>query len=397
MALALTGLRVWKGASEELEPARATLRIEGERIAALGPAVRPGADDPTIALDGATALPGLIDAHVHMTLDPAIRAPADQLAVAAGTAVAAMAARARAMVEAGITTARDLGGGEFRELALRDRIASFEIPGPRLLCAGQPVTTPKGHCWFWGGEARGEDDVRAVVRRQVEHGTDLIKVMATGGVLTEGTKPSDAQFEQHELDAIVAEARAHGRHTAAHCHGTTGIERAAIAGVRTIEHCSFASEQGFGGAPPPELVSLIARAGSFVSPTINTGYARFFGEHGAPGKFATRMGEAYTALRRAGVPFIASTDAGIPNVAHHRLPEALAVFARLAGLRPVEALRAATSESARALGLAGVTGELRAGLCADVIVVDGNPLEDLSALLRPILVVARGRVVRRRD
>jgi len=237
--------------------------------------------------------------------------------------------------------------------------------------------------------------VRAVVRRQVEHGTDLIKVMATGGVLTAGTKPSDAQFEQHELDAIVAEARAHGRHTAAHCHGTSGIERAALAGARTIEHCSFASEQGFGGAPAPELVTLLARAGSYISPTINTGFARFFAEDGSPGKFATRMGEAYTTLRRAGVPFIASTDAGIPNVAHHRLPEALALFARLAGMRPVEALRAATSECARALGLEGVTGELRAGFAADVLVVDGNPLEDLSALLRPILVIARGRVVRR--
>jgi len=395
VALALTGLSIWNGTSDALEPAPATLRIVGDRIGWLGPGVAPLADDETLALDGATALPGLIDAHVHMTLDPAIRTPAEQLEVAPEIVFAAMAARARAMVEAGITTARDLGGGAYRELELRDRIAAFSLPGPRLLCAGQPVTSPKGHCWFWGGEARGEDEVRGVVRRQVARGADLIKVMATGGVLTAGTKPSDAQFEQHELDAVVAEARAHGRHTAAHCHGTSGIERAALAGARTIEHCSFASDQGFGGAPAPELVSLIARAGSFISPTINTGFARFFAEDGAPGKFATRMGEAYMALRRAGVPFIASTDAGIPNVAHHRLPEALALFARLAGLRPVEALRAATAECARALGLEGVTGELRAGLVADVLVVDGNPLEDLSALLRPILVIARGRVVRR--
>ena len=393
MALVLTGLRFWNGASDGLEPARATLRIEGERIAALGGSIPPGANDELLALDGATALPGLIDAHVHMTLDPSIRTPAEQLEVAPDAALAAMAERARAMVEAGITTARDLGGGEYRELALRDRIARFDIPGPRLLCAGQPITSLQGHCWFWGGEARGADDVRAVVRRQVARGVDLIKVMATGGVLTAGTKPSDAQFEQHELDALVAEARTHGRHTAAHCHGTSGIERAAIAGVRTIEHCSFASEQGFGGAPAPELVSLIARAGSFISPTINTGFARFFAEDGTPGGFATRMGEAYAALRRSGVPFIASTDAGIPNVAHHRLPEALAVFARVAGLRPVDALRAATSVCARALGLEGVTGELRTGLCADLLVVDGNPLEDLGALLRPILVIARGRVV----
>ncbi|MEX2207461.1 MAG: amidohydrolase family protein [Myxococcota bacterium] len=395
MALALSGLRIWKTASDALEPGRATLRIAGERILAIGPGIDPDPDGEVIALDGATALPGLIDAHVHMTLDPEIRTPAEQLAVAPDALFAAMAARARAMLEAGITSARDLGGGAWRELELRDRIADFSTPGPRLLCAGQPVTSPKGHCWFWGGEARGEDEVRGVVRRQVARGADLIKVMATGGVLTAGTKPSDPQFEQHELDAIVAEARAHGRHTAAHCHGTSGIERAALAGARTIEHCSFATDDGFGSAPTPELVALLASAGSYVSPTVNTGFARFFAEDGSPGKFATRMGEAYTRLRRAGVPFIASTDAGIPNVAHHRLPEALAVFARLAGLRPVEALRAATSECARALGLEGVTGELRAGMCADVLVVDGNPLEDLSALLRPILVVARGRVVRR--
>ena len=395
MSLALSGLRIWDGTSDALGPERATLRTAGDRILAIGPGLDPGPDDETIALDGATALPGLIDAHVHLTLDPAIRTPAEQLAVSPEALFAGMAARARAMLEAGITTARDLGGGAFRELELRDRIAAGELAGPRLLCAGQPVTSPKGHCWFWGGEARGEAEVRDVVRRQVARGADWIKVMATGGVLTEGTKPSDPQFEQHELDALVAEARARGRHTAAHCHGTSGIERAALAGARTIEHCSFADEQGFGSLPSPELVAILARSGAYVSPTVNTGFARFFAEDGTPGKFATRMRAAYTSLRQAGVPFIASTDAGIPGVAHDRLPAALALFARIADMRPLDVLRAATSQCARALGLEGVTGELRAGFAADVLVVDGNPLEDLSALTRPLLVVARGRVARR--
>jgi len=218
--------------------------------------------------------------------------------------------------------------------------------------------------------------------------------MATGGVLTKGTTPARSQFEEAELAAAVAEARAHGRPVAAHCHGTEGIGRAARAGVRTIEHCSFASEEGFGSANDAEVMADVARSGAWVSPTVNTGYARFFAEDGSFGKFAQRMNRVYTELRRAGAPFVASTDAGIPGIAHHRLPEALPLFARLAELRPVEALRTATSEAARAFGLEAETGRLSPGLAADVLVVDGDPLADLAALRRPVLVVARGKVVR---
>src|SRR5258706_5683433 len=177
MALALAGLRIWDGTSDELRPGLETLHVDGERLAAAAVA-----DGEHIDLGGAVAIPGLCDAHVPIALDPERRDAAQD---ASSDPLDAMAARARAMLAAGITTARDLGGPEFGALELRDRIARGEIPGPRLLCAGQPLTSPKGHCWYWGGEARGADELRAVVRRQVEHGADWIKVMATGGIRSE--------------------------------------------------------------------------------------------------------------------------------------------------------------------------------------------------------------------
>lgn len=395
MPLALVGVALWDGAAERRDPRPHTLRIEGERLVAVGtdPALAEGAE--VHSLEGATALPGLIDAHVHLTLDPGVRSPEEQLRVPHDRVTAAMEARALAMLRAGITTARDLGGGSWLELALRDRIARGELPGPRLLCSGQPLTSPGGHCHYWGGEAEGSDAIAAVLRRQLEHGVDWIKVMATGGMLTKGTRIRDAQFDVPDLEAIVRGAAARGRRVAAHCHGTAGIRNAAQAGVATIEHCSFAGDQGFGTDPDPAVAELVAARGVHVSPTVNAGWERRLlrGEDGRPTAFAERMTRCFELLRKAGVPLIASTDAGIPGVRHHELPQALAALATYAALDPLEALRAATSASARALGLGDETGVLRAGLAADVLVVEGDPTADLGALASPRLVVARGRPI----
>ncbi len=389
--LAIVGVRVWDGEAEESSRGPLTIRVEDERIVAIGasPELVSGAE--TVSFEGATALPGLMDAHVHLTIDPKIQRVEDQDKVDDAERERAMEERARAMVRAGITTARDLGGGAWRELALRDRIAAGEILGPRILCAGQPVTCAKGHCWFWGGEAANEDEIRAVVARQVEHAVDWIKVMATGGVITKGTNPGDPQFETAELAAAVAEAGRHGRPVAAHCHGTEGIRRAAEAGVRTIEHCSFMGGAGFGSGVDREVVKRIAARGAWVSPTVNAGWKRFLAPESKLAAFGTRMSEVLQGLRSEGVRLIASTDAGIPGVEHHRLPEALAVFAALAKLSNADALRSATSEAARALGIDATTGALRPGLAADILVVDGDPLGDLAALQKPLLVLARGR------
>ncbi len=405
MAQALAGVFVWDGRSGSRSSEPWTIRVEDGRIAALGPdpALAAGAEAiypaPVAASPaGLTAVPGLIDAHVHLCLDPAIPTPAGQLAVAPEMRRRGAAMRARSMVEAGITTARDLGGGEWLELELRDRIRRGELAGPRLLCAGQPLTTPGGHCHFWGGQADAEAEIAAVIRRQVDHGADWIKIMATGGVFTRGTDIRKAQYSEAALRFVVEQARSHGRSVAAHCHGNEGIVRAARARVRTIEHCSFAGPEGFGSDFDPAVAGVAASDDTWVSPTVNAGWGRrSTDKEGRATAFALRMVRSLRGLRDAGVRFIASTDAGIPGVEHHRLPEGLAAFAKLAGLSPVEVLRTATSESARALELEAECGSLKPGLSADVLVVDGNPLEDLGALLRPRLVLARGRVVARAE
>lgn len=371
-------IRLWDGLGDDYSDAD-SIAVEGETITAVGHGLR-GED-----CGGLTVVPGLIDAHVHMVLDPALRSLDAQLAEPAEAAREKMRQRAAAMVRAGITTARDLGGGAWLELELRDRIEAGEIVGPRLLCAGQPITSVGGHCHFWGGEAATLADAQAIIERQRQHGVDLIKVMATGGMQTPGSQPKDAQFDQATMSAIVAAANAHGYPVAAHCHGTPGIRNAAHAGVCSIEHCSWIGGDGKRGAFDPQTALEIARRGIWISPTVNAGWGRFGPD------FAAAVTANFRAMKVHGCALIASTDAGIPNVYHEDLAKALPVFARLAELSAVETLRSATSDCARALGLGDTTGILREGASADLLFVRGDPLADLGALRDPALVVARGR------
>jgi imidazolonepropionase-like amidohydrolase len=393
MALALTDLRVWDGHADSLSEPGWTLRIEDGRIVDLGsdPHLSEGAR--VISLPGQVAVPGLIDAHIHISLNPQEGDPLKQEQVPQAARAKAMEERAAAMLRAGITTARDLGGAAGLELALRDRILAGDCLGPRLICAGQPVTTPGGHCHFWGGEASSVEAIHEVIDRQIERGSDWIKVMATGGVFTKGTKPWKPQFAPSELQAVVDRARGHGREVAAHCHGTLGIEHAVEAGVRTIEHCSFAGEKGFGTDFDARVVERIVAKGAWVSPTVNQGWGRRIEKDGKPTEFFARMSRTLSELSAAGTRFVASTDAGIPGVPHDRLARGLAAFERYSGLSPVEVLRTATSGAAEALGIAAETGSLHAGLSADVMVVPGDPLADLSLLERPSVVIARGEEV----
>ncbi len=300
-----------------------------------------------------------------------------------------MKERAGKMVRAGITTARDLGGGRWLELHIRDWINEGSVAGPRLVCAGQPVTSPGGHCHFWGGEAADAAEATDVISRQLAHDVDLIKVMATGGNLTPGSQPSDAQFDAKTLTDIVTEAARHGLQVAAHCHGTAGIRNAGTAGVATVEHCSWVSEAGWAKGFDAETAAVLARQGIRVSPTINLGWKKRIGS----GDYESLVRGNFDRMREAGIKLIASTDAGIPNVFHHDLPRALPVFAHFAGLSAVEALRASTSDCAKAIGLGGDVGRLEAGYSADMMLLENNPLEDLVALESPVEIWARGKRV----
>jgi imidazolonepropionase-like amidohydrolase len=383
-----TNVRIWDGVTDNYLPDADAVQVVDGKITAVGAVRTMGAPGTTRDAAGLTVIPGLIDGHVHLSIDPEIRNPNDQ---PSGEVVhIAMRARVEKMARAGLTTARDLGGGEWIELAVRDEIRRGETLGPRLVCSGQPITSPGGHCHFWGGEAEGKAQALEVLARQAEKGVDLIKVMATGGNLTPGSTPADAQFDQEVMDAIVKEATARGYHVAAHCHGTTGIRQAAFAGVRTIEHCSWVGKSsGWGAEYDPEVAEHIGANGIFVSPTVNTGWKRFVGS----AEREARYGENFDRMRALGIRLIASTDAGIPGVFHHDLPNALPLLSHFAHLSPVEALRAATSSNAEAIGVGDVTGRIAPGLSADLLFVEGDPLADLSALATPVEVMAQGRLV----
>lgn len=374
-------LNIWDGESTSVQ--------QGTLVVSDGMLVSESTDpnDQVRDMNGLFAIPGLIDAHVHMCLDPGLKDPLEQTTPGKEQVTEDIRKRALMMVRAGITTARDLGGGEYLELDVRDEIAAGKIPGPRLVCAGQPITSVGGHCHFWGGEATDEEAL-AVLERQREKGVDLIKMMVTGGNITPGSRPVDSQFGDQTVTNVVALAKQYGYHVAAHCHGTDGIRQAASAGVTTVEHCSWVGESGWGKSFDPAVVSLMANNGVWVSPTINAGWKRFTQKD-----FTEMVQENYRNMKEAGIRLIASTDAGIPNVFHHDLPRALPVFAHFAGLSAVEVLRAATSDCAEAIGLGEITGRIRPGYSADFVLYEENPLINLDVLEKPIMVVSRGREI----
>ena len=378
----------------------AVVLIENDRISAVGAglSVPPGAQ--VIDLGGATVLPGFIDCHTHVTGQPGDnfyedlfkRSPIDEAVTAH--------IYAKRTLEAGFTTIRDVGSEEFVDVALKKAINHGDIPGPRMLVAGLPLSATGGHGDLNGyspylsfktfsGVADGIDAIRKLVRTDVRQGADVIKVLATAGVLSEEDSEGAPQYSQEELDTVVQEANMWERRVAAHAHGAEGIKRAIRAGVNSVEHASFIDDEG---------IRLAKEKGTFLvmdiynDDYIMTEYAR----RGYPQAILEkekRVGrtqrENFRKAWKAGAKMAFGTDAGVyPHGDNARQ------FAKMVewGMTPMEAITAATASAADLLGWSDRIGTLQKGRFADLVAVNGDPLADVT-ILQKVQFVMKGGVV----
>ena len=368
----------------------AAVVVENGLIVYAGP--RDGAPSPATGagvreLGDVTLLPGLFDCHLHLCMDPsAERTDINTERVADPAATGSlMVGNAVRLLDAGITTARDLGSPGTLGTEVRDLLAASATATPRLLAANAPITVPGGHAWAMGGEADGIEGVLEQVRLHVAQGVDVIKVMTTGGFMTPGTGPAHARFSLEELTALVDEAHRHGVLVTTHALGVEGIERAVQAGVDSIEHCGWVTEEGsrFDAA----IARRIVDKGVVVSPTMNA--ACTAETYFCPWDERERVIGNLRALAETGAELIAGTDAGIPLVPFEDFADCLSIFSEI-GMSPREVIASATDVAARACGLAGTTGRIRAGMAADLIAVNGDPTLDAGVLRTPVFVMARG-------
>ncbi|MFJ9082645.1 amidohydrolase family protein [Streptomyces sp. NPDC102384] len=386
----ITAAHVLAGPDRDAVADGAVLVREGV-IACVGPReeverqARP--DDPRLAFPAGTVLPGLIDAHVHLCFDAGPDPVATLQEQGDEALFAAMADRAQQLLGVGVTTVRDLGDRGSLAVRLARDIREGSVVGPRVVPATVPVTPPGGHCWFLGGEVSGPDEVRRLVRRNVEAGAEVIKVMETGGGLTKGgAKSWETQFSEEELAALVDEAHRAGLPVAAHAHGVDGIAAAVAAGVDSIEHCTWMTADGF--EVRQDVLDEIVQRNIYVCPTISPNWRmlpKFFGAERAEAMF-----DAVRRMAEAGARLIAGTDAGVQRAGFDGLPASLTFYEHL-GLPNDRILAMATTEAAHALGLNETTGQLTPGYSADILVVDGDPLRDLGALQSVETVIAAGR------
>ncbi len=381
---------------EKAIPGGALVLVEDGVITGVEPGSAPAPDGCEVTyLPGATVLPGLIDTHSHLCGNSDFGALDRLPGLSPGGLDEIIEAALTAQLAAGVTAVRDLGDQQW---AVVDR-HRHRPGGPTVLASGPPITSAGGHCAVMGGQASGVGELRRAVRERADRGADLVKIMTSGGVMTPATDIRACQFTTEEVRAVVGEAHRLGLAVTAHAHALTAVEQCIAAGVDAIEHCSCLGGQGM--HTPPQLAAAIAAAGIVVCPTLGHDLTRSGGQPPAQmkammertgftmeGRLA-QVGELY----RGGVTLISGADSGInPVKAHGILPQAVIELVDC-GVPATTALASATSLAAHACGLARRTGRLRAGLDADLLLVNGDPTTDITVIRDVRTVVSRGRIV----
>ncbi|MYU12129.1 amidohydrolase family protein [Streptomyces sp. SID8361] len=336
-----------------------------------------------------TALPGLVDAHVHLSFDPDVADPiSDALDSVRARVTQTIESNGRRFLERGVTTVRDLGSMRGVVLEAGRGLGRGTWLGPRIVAADQPITRPQGHAWRIGIQSDSATSARAAVRDLFDRGAGAVKIMVTGGRMTVGTDPLSVEFPSHLIAAVVDAAHEVGLNVAAHCLSVAGIRAALSAQVDSIEHGTFISPNGLGcdEETVERLAQEIAQSGTYLCPTINADYP---GRHPIP--FEQRL-HWVSILHRVGVKVIVGNDTGIPGLPPDLYPGALRAL-ESAGMSSAQVLHSATALACQALGLGRNSGTLAPGLAADLIVVEGDPLADLRALSAPALVMVGGRTV----
>ncbi|HLW51759.1 MAG TPA: amidohydrolase family protein [Candidatus Angelobacter sp.] len=376
---------------------KVTVTIAGDKVDSVAAGTNPpSAGANVINLGDATLLPGLIDAHTHLTDEPNFGY--QELGISIPKEALFGAKNARVTLEAGFTTVRNVGARGYTDIALRDAINEGLIPGPRIVASGPALSITGGHCdenllpYEWharsDGAADGVEGVQHKVREIIKYGADVIKVCATGGVLSKGDDPRASQYTLEEMKAIVADAHRLGRKVAAHAHGAQGIAWAAEAGVDSIEHGSYIDDAA---------IKIMKERGTYLVPTQYL--ADWMRENatriGLPAMFADKM-KTTTAVSRqnvaramqAGVKIAFGTDAAV--YPHGLNAHEFAVYVQM-GMTPLQAIQAATVNAADLLGWK-LIGSIEQGNFADMIAVHGDPLKDVTVLQSPVFVMKGGAV-----
>ncbi|MDM4767417.1 amidohydrolase family protein [Pelomonas sp. SE-A7] len=378
------------------------LLIQGDKIKAVGPAAQTQIPSGArlIDLSRSTVLPGLIDVHTHLTADAQLQGY-KQLGVSDTRAALYGVRAARLTLMAGFTTVRNVGASGFGDVALRDAINDGDFPGPRMQVSAYALGIQGGHCddnllppdyKFTGrGVADGPWAARAKVREMVKYGADLIKICATGGVLSKGDSPGALQYTPEEMKAIVEEAHKLGRKVAAHAHGASGIVEAIKAGVDSVEHVSLLDDEG--------LKLALARGTYLVMDIYNDDYILQEGEKAGilpeslekERQIGQQQRDSFAKAWKAGATMAFGSDSGV--YPHGDNAKQFAYMVKY-GMTPMQAIQAATFKAAKLMGWDAQIGSLKAGKLADLIAVDGDPLADVNRLTQVDFVMKGGEVVR---